>query len=152
MIIFRSFAKAKLPQILSAIEKLNVEFFFFRSRHFMEFSIQRYHFSFDLDVVAGVPVAVVIKAAGQYKCGRRSAECGIALASPPRTELFQIVAAINDAGVEEAAGFSPTSLTRLCHPLPLPRARDIALTPALSRPTGEGVFVSGNFAPWGLGG
>jgi hypothetical protein len=37
--------------------------------------------------------------------------------------LFQIVAAINDAGVEEAAGTT--------------------LTPALSRPTGEGVFAGG---------
>ena len=47
-------------------------------------------------------------------------------------ELFQIVAAINHAGVEEG--------------------RRTTLTPALSRPTGEGVFVSGNFAPWRLGG
>jgi hypothetical protein len=44
-----------------------------------------------------------------------SAECGIAgalllglapmVASPARTERFQIVAAINDAGVEEGGGF-----------------------------------------------
>jgi hypothetical protein len=29
------------------------------------------------------------------------------LASPARTELFQIVASINDAGVEEGGGFLP---------------------------------------------
>ena len=39
--------------------------------------------------------------------------------------LFQIVAAINDAGVEEGRWASRTTLTRLRHPLPLPRARDI---------------------------
>ena len=64
----------------------------------------------DLDVVAGVPVAVVIKAAGLCNCGMGSAECGIAaLASPARTDRFQIVAAINDAGVGESGGFG-----RLC--------------------------------------
>src|ERR1035438_6960384 len=40
-------------------------------------------------------------------------------------ELFQIVAAVNDAGVEEGRWTSRTTLTRLRHPLPLPRARDI---------------------------
>ena len=40
-------------------------------------------------------------------------------------ELLHIVAAINDAGIEEGAWFCPTSLNWLRHPLPLPRARDI---------------------------
>ena len=57
----------------------------------------------DLDVVGGVPVAVVIKAAGQCNCGMRSADCGI-IGVGQLGKLFQIVAAINDAGVEEAAG------------------------------------------------
>ena len=44
-------------------------------------------------------------------------------------ELFQIVAAINDAGVEEGSLQTAT----------------IALTPALSRPSGEGVFGMDDF-------
>jgi len=50
--------------------------------------------------------------------------------------LFQIVAAINDAGVEEGSLQTAT----------------IARTPALSRPTGEGDVFHGTFAPWHLGG
>ena len=85
----------------------------------------------DLDVVAGVPVAVVIKAAGLFEdAGQLHAArphvvnvgaggfvavfkgallLGLApmVASPTRTELFQIVAAINEAGVEEGRRFSP---------------------------------------------
>jgi hypothetical protein len=53
-------------------------------------------------------------------------------------ELFQIVAAVDDAGVEEGGGSLQTAT--------------IALTPALSRPTGEGVVFHGSFAPWRLGG
>jgi hypothetical protein len=81
----------------------------------------------DLGVVVGVPVTVVIKAAGLFEdagelhaarahvvnvgAGGFAAVGQVALlglaqelASPPRTELFQIVAAINDVDVEEAAG------------------------------------------------
>ena len=39
--------------------------------------------------------------------------------------LFQVVAAIDHAGVEEGRRTSRTTLTRLRHPLPLPRAMDI---------------------------
>lgn len=83
----------------------------------------------DFDVVAGVPVAVIIKAAGLFEdAGQLHAArahevyvglgAGVAVfkgaflpgltpdcGSPARTELFQIVAAVNDAGVEEGGGF-----------------------------------------------
>ena len=84
-----------------------------------------------------------------------------ALASPARTELFQIVAAINHAGVEEGAWFSPTALTRLRHPLPLLRARGIGRArhsmragggvtsqfggQGTDRPTSRGSFRAGRF-------
>src|SRR5665213_430615 len=54
-------------------------------------------------------------------------------------ELFQIIAAINDAGVEEGGGFLP----QRHRGTEVLRTATIALTPALSRRTGEGVFAGG---------
>ncbi len=83
--------------------------------------------------MAGVPVAVVIKAAGLFEDAgelhtaraqvvnvglgvlvavfKGALLLGLApmVARPARTELFQIVAAVDDAGVEEGGGFG-----RLC--------------------------------------
>ena len=64
--------------------------------------------------MAGVPVAVVIKAAGlfedagQLHAARASRSCGINQIHAgvgQFGELFQIVAAINHAGVEKGGGF-----------------------------------------------
>ena len=64
------------------------------------------------------------------------------------SRLFQIVAAINDAGVEEGGGFLP----QRHRGTEVLRTATIALTPDLSRPTGEGDFFRSVSASLCLGG